>query len=88
MPYAYRDKYGILHAIEDATEEAQGGVTVVEYDGKCDGGYPFVGRYRIIDEGPDGIKVDTGNSKDRKPLAAWPGSVVADVKAFLAGLGI
>jgi len=87
MPFAYRDKYGILHAVEEketAKEYAAG--EVIEYTGACVGGYPAVA-IEVMDYGNGKIFL-AGNEKNGLELSKITGVIGDAARRLLKSIGI
>jgi len=87
MPFAYRDKYGILHATEDKNTAKEYGIgKVVEYAGACLGGYPAI-TIEIIDYGSDKTYIG-GNEKNGLELSKITGIFGDEARRLLKNIGI
>jgi hypothetical protein len=88
MPWAYRDKYGILHATEDEKTAKDYSVSkaVKKYSGACMGGYPAVS-VAIIDYGDARIFL-AGNEKSGIDLNKAPGTIKAEADRLLKEIGL
>jgi hypothetical protein len=87
MAYAYRDKYGILHATQDKkTAEEFASSRIIEYEGHCLGGYPAV-LVEIIDYG-GGRTYINGNEKNGVELDKMPGGIAGEIHKLLSTIGI
>lgn len=88
MAYAYRDKYGILHAVEGKEEAKQYAAgKIVAYEGEHSGGYPVIGGQKIFDYGFGKVYVG-GNEKSGKPLDECDTSIQMLVKHELEKIKI
>ena len=88
--FAYRDKYGILHATEsEGTAKAfAADGKVVAYEGESGGGYPVIDGKCIVDEGEGGIYLtDYSHDKGRGKYAA-SGDKLRKAQEFVKGLGL
>jgi len=87
MPWAYRDKYGILHATEDEkTARQYSAGKIAKYSGTCIGGYPVVS-VEIIDYG-DGRAFLGGNEKNGIELGKAPAVIKAEADRLLREIGL
>ena len=87
MPWAYRDKYGIMHAVEDEkTAKEYSAGKIVKYEGACIGGYPAVS-IEVIDYGNGRIFL-AGNERNGIDLAKAPAAIKIEAERILREIGL
>jgi len=88
MPWAYRDKYGILHATDNkqTADEFAKSAKVKQYSGNCIGGYPAL-TLEVFDYG-DGRVFLSGNEKNGIEISNLPFAIRLEVENLLRKIGL